>query len=345
MASAVKVLSKVQIGKEVTKGTLVAATRRLVGNFRARRVQEMEAFADLDVGLYARTAQAPLLTKQASELELTTPLDFSQILLPLLSGMKGGVTGAGGGADKTWDFTPATATGAVIDSYTYEVVESDGTNDAEMEFGYGLCTEIEITATADGVTQLRAKFMGRVMSDSTLTAGLTVPALTYAANLKWQGFIDANWATMVGGAPTAFAINQLYGFRWSFKDFIFPQYYLDGRANLDFGIHESRRRSAELELDIVSDAAGAGFVQTEEANKTAGTMRFIMLRILGPALGGSAYKVDLQGAYYHLADSMEERGTDRDGNLVTRAHFGSAYDATSSNDIRVVVVNALAAFP
>src|SRR3990167_1553503 len=123
MASAVKVLSKVQIGKETVKGTLVAANRRLVGNFRARRIQEMETFQDLDVGLYAWTAQAPLLTKQASELEFNCPLDFQQILLALESGMKGAVTPTGGGADKTWTFTPATATGAVIETYTFEVVE------------------------------------------------------------------------------------------------------------------------------------------------------------------------------------------------------------------------------
>jgi len=345
MAGAVKVLSKMQIGKETTKGTLVAATRRLVGDGRFSRVQELHPFDDLDVGLYARTAQIPILTRQGAMFEFRTPVDFTQLLWPLLSGMKGGVTGVGAGADKTWTFTPATATGAVFDSYTLEFVESDGTNDAEMESGYLFCTEIEISGTTDGVGELRAQFAGRKATDSTLTGALTVPALTYAANLRWQGFVDSTFALMAGATPTAFATGQLYGFRWTWRDFIFPQYYLDGRVDLDFGAHESRRRTTELELDLVSDAAAAGFVQTQEAIKSAGTRQFIMMRLLGPTLGAANYKIDLQGSYVHLSDSMEQRGEDRDGNLVTRAHLGSIYDPTSTNDVQVIVVTDAATFP
>ena len=159
--------------------------------------------------------------------------------------------------------------------------------------------------------------------------------------MKWALYCDPTWANL--GMTQILA--QVYGFSWKLTNFIFPQYYLDGRANLDFSQYQFRKRTVDLMLDVVSDAAAANFVQTEEANKSAGTLRFVQAKMLGAALGGSNYKIQLDGAYYHAEDSMQERGNDRDGNLVTRVHLQSAYDPTSSNDIQAIVVNALAAFP
>jgi hypothetical protein len=95
----------------------------------------------------------------------------------------------------------------------------------------------------------------------------------------------------------------------------------------------------------VSDAAGANLVQTEEALKTAGTARAVRCQLLGATLGSSNYTVNLDGYYYHADDSMQERGNDRDGNLVTRVHLKAAHDATSTNEAQVIVVNALTSFP
>lgn len=341
MSSGLKVLETVQVGKEVTAGTLVAATRRLIVDGRFRRQQDQFEFTEQNSGVFARVPRGPVPTRFGSEIELRCPLDFEQILLPLQSGMKGAVTPTGGGADKTWTFLPSTSTPPALEFYTVEYTERSPDDDAEMEFGYGFTTEMEITATSDGLAELRWTMMGRATQDSTLTGALTVPTLNYAANLRWAAYIDTSWAGLGGTQIAA----QVYGFRWVYRNNVHPGYFLDNRSGLDFTQPEYGRPECEIEMDVVHDPDSASFVQAQEAIKVAGTQRFIQFKLTGASLGGSNYSIILNAAAYHAADSMEERGNDRDGNLATRAHFLSAYDATSSNHVGVTVVNALTAFP
>ena len=52
MSSGIKVMSRVQAGTEVTAGTLVAATRRLVAQGKYQRIQEMWDPVDIDAGVF-----------------------------------------------------------------------------------------------------------------------------------------------------------------------------------------------------------------------------------------------------------------------------------------------------
>lgn len=339
---AVKILTKVQIGQEaVAAGTAANATRRLIASARYTWQQDVFEFTDQDSGVFARVPRQGVITRQGSEIELTTPLDFQQILLPLLSGVKGAVTGADADPVFTWTFTPATATAPAIDTYTVEFEEASGSDVAELEFYYGHTTEMEITATDDGVPELRWVMKGRATVQGTKTAGQTVPALIYAPNARWTVDVDDTWATL----GTANKAGQVYGFRWTYRGSTHPAYYLDGRADLDFTQTEQGKPEVELEMDVVHDPAAASLIQDEETHKAAQDLRFVQLQLTGPTLGGSNYSVTLNGCYYHASDSMSSRGEDRDGNLITRIHLVSAYDPTSTNQASIVVVNNLATFP
>lgn len=333
--------------KKLTKGTTPLAGdtwRRLVGNFKLSRIEDLEEFPDLDVGLYVR-AQAPIVINKGVAFELTTPLDFTQLLWALQSGLKGGVTPTGGGADKTWTFTPSMSAGIIADTYTMEANETDGFTNAIIRANYMFCDEWEISANTEGVAQLRAHFMARAPADAsafTATTPGAVPALIYAPAIRGQAFLDATWA---GLGTTPLGTGQLYGFSYKVSNAIFPQKYMDGRATLDFSREETRRIVVDLTLDVVSDPTATAFVQVEEAAKLAATMRFIRVKLLGPALGGSAYEVDVDLACTHASDSMVERFSDRDGNLVTKAHLTAQYDLTSTNSVQARVINAATAFP
>lgn len=285
--------------------------------------------------------RGPVTTRHGSRLEFTCPLDFEQILWPLLSGVKGAVTPTGAGADKTWAFLPSTSTPPALDYYTIEYVERSPDDNAEMEFGYAWVSELEITATSDGLAEMRVVAMGRASADSTMTGALAVPVLNYAANLRWAGYIDPAWASLGSTQISA----QLYGFRWTYRNNVHPGFYLDNRSSLDFTQPEFARPEVEIEMDIVHDPDSAAFVQTEEALKIANTARFIQFKLTGATLGAGTYSLILNTSAYHAEDSLTDRGGDREGNLSARAHFLSAYDVTSGNQMGVTVVNALTAFP
>lgn len=341
MTSSIKLLETVQVGKETVKGTAVAATRRLIGDGRYERIQDVYEFLDQNSGVFARVPRQGVVTKHGTALEMKGPLDFQQILLPCLSGMKGGVTAVGAGSDKVWTFDPSTSVPPALDAYTLEYTERSPNHDAEMECAYGITEEIEITASTDAMSELRYRMFGRATADSTMTPALTVPTLELAAPVRWGGFVDTTFA----GIGVTQILAQIYGFRWTYKNAVHPGFYLDNRSTLDFGTEEYGRPECELEIDVVHDPDPAKFVQVQEAFKTAQTLQFIEMRLTGAVLGASTYLVKLQGAYYHMADSMQQRGNDRDGNQTVRMHFGSAYDPVSAFHVKAIITNNLATFP
>lgn len=353
MAAPPRIITNVQIAKETTAGTTPAAGatwRRLVGNFEVTRMEDFEMFEDLDVGLYI-PSDTPMLAEKGFEFTLTTPLDFTQPLWAFLTGLKGAVTPTGAGADRTWTFLPSMAGGLVVDTYTIEVGVVDNLSNLQIiRSNFCICDEWEISAQAQRgggsrVPQLRAHFIGRAPIDATAFTATTpgpVPTLVRAPTVRGQGFMDPTFA---GIGATAIAAGQLYGFSYKVSNAFNPQVFMDGRVTLDFSTVETRRLQVDLTLDVVDDPAAANFVQTEEAFKLASTRRFPRVKLLGPALGGSAYELDLDGSFVHESDSMQKRMGDRDGILVTQAHLVGRYDPTSTNGPRVILITAATAFP
>ena len=349
MPPAIRPATAIQIGAETTRGTAVAATRRIVTPAATYRRQEtFEHFEeDLD-GLLSGSSRDPLNTRNGTELELGgMPLDFEQILIPLLSGIKGGVisTDPGTGEARLWTFLPSVTADPVPDTFTVEFEESDFTTGQEMEAPYAFTTELEITGGDEGTPELRWVMTARKTIDSTKTASIALPDLTEAANARWAVYIDDSWATL----GTTRIAGQIYGFTWSLSDFLRPGYYLDNRTDLDFSQYEYGRRRVELTLDVVHDTAATGLVPLEEADKAAGNTRFVRVEVTGPAFASPDnalnHFVRLDGAYKHMDDSMAERGGDRDGNLTTQLVLQSRYDSTSGNDFEAVVQNAVDTFP
>lgn len=339
MAVAPKIMSEVQIAKEAVRGTAIdPPVRCLLGNGRVVSQREEETFEDQDIGMLARSARAPEFSKHWTDLTLPFQFDYAQVLLGLMAGMKGGVSGAGGGADKTWTFAPAVNADPVVDTFTIRYVESDGTNRIIKEAAHCFCTGFEVTVGDSGMAEVVVNMMGRKATAPAYDA-VALPVLQPAAALLFKLYLDTAWATL----GTTQITGQIYGISYKYDTGIFAQWYDDGRAAMDFSTIHFRRRAAELEIDVAVDPA-AGFVPNEETARDAKTKRFVQIEALGPTLGGSTYKIELDGCYYHAADSMQEIGNDRDGNIVRRAHLLSTYDSTGVADVRTVVVNNIATF-
>lgn len=351
MSSAIRAATRVQIGKETTRGTLVVATRRLIGkDFTYRIIQEMEEHEGQVHGTLARAVVAPTLTRQGTEFEISSDLDFDQILFPWLSGVKGGVTPTtpGTGEARLWTFTPSVSTDPLPTTYTLEWAERDmdaSPNEEGFEAGYGFTTAWGIAGGEDGVPQINMSMIARKSASAASTAALSVPTPLYGANAKWKVYADSSWANL-GNTQVS---GQIYGFGYQFSDFLRAEHYHDGRADLDFSQYEfAAGRLGDLTFEAVVDP-NSGFIPTERAIKDASTMRFVRLQIDGPAFdspdNGLNRFIRIDGAYYHAPDSMVERGRDRNGNVGVSVHLKSAYDSVQAQDMEFVAQNNLAAFP
>ena len=351
MSSGIKAATRIQIGKETTRGTAVAATRKLLTKEATYRVMEtLEEFEGQIHGTLARTAVAPVVVRNGTEFEFTTDLDFEQILMFLLSGVKGAVTPTtpGSGEGRLWTFTPSVTADPLPETYTLEFAERDmdaSPNELGLEAPYAFTTALEITGGLDQLPQINASMVARKTSLAASTASLALPTLTVASNLRWGVYIDSAWANL----GTTQITGQIYGFTWKLSEFLRPDYFLDNRSDLDFSQYEFKPRTVDLTMDVVLGAASGDLVPTEDALKTAGTVRFVRLDLTGAAFDapdtGLNRFIRLDGAYTHAADSMQDRGQDRDGNTITRLHLLSTYDATQAQDVEIVVQNNLAAFP
>ena len=349
MAAGIRPLTLVQVGKETTDGTAVAATRRLLTKSATYRHQQtLETFEGQLSGTLARSVTSPVVTREHTQLEISTDLDFNQILLPLLSGVKGGVTPStpGSGTARLWTFAPS-QTAPAVDSYTLEFVADDGSTKQQLEAPFGVTTGFEITGGVDALPQISWSMDARKSDQSTYTSGIALPSMVnaFAANLRWMMTLDTTWANLGNTNING----QVYGFTWSQNPIVLPQYYLQNRDDLDFAGVEAQTRTADLSIQATLDTGGSNLYETELAAKANGTKRFIQMRLQGAAFASPDaslnHNIDLKGAFVHADDSMEELGPDRDGNMVVSMHLLSTYDSTSSQDIEYVVQNIQTSFP
>ena len=352
VTTAVKSATLVQIGKETTRGTAVAATRRLLlkGDATYRFMEEFDMMDGQMHGTLARATVAPVLTRNGTEFDIVTDVDFDQILAFCLSGLKGVVTPTtpGTGEGRLWTFTPPAAADPLPETYTLEYAERNFAatpDELSLEAPYAFTTEIELGGGNDGIPQLRVKMVARETTLTASTASLTLPTVEFPAQARWAVYIDGTWANL----GTTQITGQVLGLTWRFSDFLRPDYYLDNRAQLDFSQYQYTPRVVDLSIDATLDPAASKLVVTEDGSKTAGTTRFIRLQLNGSAFdapdGTLNRYVRIDGAYVHMPDSMEERGRDRDGNVVVPLHLQSIYDATQAQDVEVSVQNTLATFP
>ena len=347
MAAGIQPLTLIQVGKESTDGTAVAATRRvLTKSCTFRHLQTQELFEGQLSGVLSRAATSPVLTREASQLEISTDLDFNQVLLPLLSGIKGGVTSSipGSGEARLWTFAPS-QTAPSVDPYTIEFVVDDGDAKQQMEAPFGVTTSFEITGGTESLPQITWSMDARKSVQSTYTSGIALPAVKYASNLRWQMSLDTTWANL----GTTNINGQVYGFTWSQSPLVAPQWYLQNRDALDWAGVEAQTRTTDLVIQATFDTGASNLYETEIAAKASGSKRFIQLRLLGAAFAspdnGRYHTIDLKGSFVHADDSLQDLGADRDGNSVVSLHLVSQYDSTSGQDVEYVVQNALASFP
>ncbi len=350
MATAVRGLSKIQIGVEVTRGTLVAATRRLLmKNGTYGRIEDFEEHEDEMQGTLARVVSAPTLTRQGTTFEFTNSLDFTQILLALEAGVKGGVAPTqpgGAGPAELWVYTPSMTADPEPKAFTAEYADIEGGNEESYESSYGICTGFGIGFGEEGVAELTMNLEARASKVAASTAALAVPSgLFYAPVASTKLYIDSSWANL----GTTLVSGQLYNGNFTWADFIRAERYHEGRVDLDFSNYEySAGRKGDLEFDVVVNP-DSGLVPAERAFKSTKTMRFVRLEWTGPAFANpdEAYNhfVRIDMAAYHRADSLAERGGDRNGSNTGHVHLTSAYDPTQAQDIEFSVQNTAAAFP
>ena len=314
-----------QYGKETTKGTAVASTRMRVGVAPRIISDSKPEFIAEQFNIRAATRRAHVYERLYMNTLSTPNAGFQQMILPLLTGLKGGITGSEvtpSQSDFLWTFTPGLTQAAgdnAPDAFTLQV----GDDQQGWRIPYCMTDRISLKGSVaqDGGSapvSLEQSFFGRYIEEFTLTGSVALENSTPMNAKLAQIYVDTAWAgvggTEVTDALTDFGVELLTGVHPVFR----------GASQNYFNKHREGLIDATLTATVESALRDELF-----SSQQAGDLQIVRLKITGPQIGtgtNHALTIDIGGRW---EDVIARDSSDRGDNLATLA-LRATYDDTGA---------------
>jgi hypothetical protein len=327
-----QVFTYVNFGKETVRGTPVAPTRMFFDDGVGVLIPDYgQNFHESEnTGRRYRTRRVTRTTEDVA-LKFTTSsgVGYDDLVIPF-SQIKGGATGVGGAADKTWTFTPSATAANSPEAYSVDV----GDDVQNWRCQYTMLESFKISAGLGDVTQLEMQaFAQRAVKTAKAT-----PAINAAIKIPGDLWTIKFAATIAGLGAASISTNFLLGFELEVQTGLKWRHYMDG--NMYGAQHVETDIAWTLSMTVESTALA---VSEFYDKAVADTMDFIRLKATGPTLGGTNYSAQIDmPVLYEIPEIISgESGSDGINIYKVKAH--GADDTT--NGIIPVIVNSLAALP
>lgn len=333
-----RVFSKMQFGKEGTRGDPVAADTLVLGaEIGPVPVDRVPVFPDDALGVRVRSSRALIYNYLVQE-TLKIEHGYFDILPMLLScGIKGNITAVeanGGESDYVWTFAPSMTATNAPDSVTLEV----GDNVDAFEIEYLMFEKIKLSGvvaqgTESSPVTIEADYFGRQVTKTSFTGAITAPSVEPMNAKLSQLSIDATWAnrgtTPVTSILRAWDLEIIGGLHPKFHGSALRTFDVFGEGYLDF----------MLTLTLEGSAAA----DDERDKWLARTAQAISIQVNGSQIGSGDtfnFTANLWGAYENVIPQSEE---DRANNL-TKAVFHGLYDITGATILELLTTVDVNAF-
>jgi len=327
----IKMLRKIQLGRESIAGTAVAATTV----WRGEGVGEDQlsvSFPSENVGILGGVNRS-IISMLGGQVSISQNATFEQLLHVLEAGIKTSVPAADGvGTGKVSTFTFPTTAVPTLKTYTIEA----GDNQQAEKMEYSFVESFSLTGKAGEGLQLEAVWKGRQWATATYTAALSLPAVEDILFSKFKLYIDAIGGT-IGSTQVS---NSLLSMQLSVKTGLVAVWTADGNKYFSF----TKSTAPEVSLQLVFEHDTNSVAQ--KANWRAGTPLLLRLEAQGSSLttpGTFSYKtlrIDLAGTWEKFAALADENGND-----TIAGTFKALYDTTAAKFAEIVVVHNLSAVP
>ena len=312
-----RALSYLQLGKEVTKGTGVAATYMLSSDISGAFTVDW-GYTWHEGRSVATRNPVSYGTRQYERVAISyrTPDDTGVAFndLPYFIVQPAGGTAGTGGTAWTWSGSwGGTAAGSAL-SYTLEY----GDDVQEFEAEYCHPTRMRFGAGADNMTTMEADFFGRQSTKSTKTALSPVDAVRIPGYL-WS----PRFATVGSALSTAAAVpNFLREWEAEWTTGWMPHFYADGA---DYFGQALESASVAGTVRLVVDSNATAISQFYDKGE-AGTKDFLRLQAIGGALGSTAYTAIFEFALFY--ENVTPLGGEVDGQNTYEVEARIVYDST-----------------
>lgn len=327
-------LQKIQLGREATAGTAVAATTLWRGPSAGIDDQRDIRQVEEDIGVIMETDRKFTAGLYASIQFPETPATFEQIQHVLEAGMNTATPtadGAGSGYVSSYLF-PTTST-PTIKSYTIEA--GDDVQAREME--YSFVESFNLKGGSKDAWMLGSQWGGRQSSLCSFTADVAVPTVEEMVFGKSKLYIDAIGGTIGTTQISSTLINADLSVTTGLV--AGP----NGDGNLYFNALKLAKPSVSLQVTFIHNASSVAQI----AAKDAETSKMLQLKVEGSALTTSGdytvktMKIDLYG-YWSKFDAI---GKDGAGNSIVVGTFEGRYNPTAATAGGITIVNELSAVP
>lgn len=322
--------NKVQLGRESTAGTAVAATT--VGRFKFAMLEDAREFKEVEEQIGAFTqAERSYASKLLGKWNMpSTELTFEQVLHILEAGVKTATPTGTNPYTYTYDY-PYTGTSVnTIKTYTIEAGNATITGDVrEME--YCFVESFEFSGKFGEAWMMQSNWLGRQLSASTFTGSLSAPTVEEALFQKTTLAIDATGGTV--GSTTKAGVLMSANFKVTTGLVVVPV----TNGQLYFYAHKWTQPKITFSITMELEDT-VGLVAAERAFYEANTVRLFQLSCAGSS--SRNFKIQWAGKYDKISDYQNDNGN-------TSVTFDGHAVASSSDSLstKFVVVNALSAVP
>lgn len=327
----IKALRKIQYGFETTAGVAVPATAVWPGGGILKDTRVIARPAE-NPGVLAPTSRT-YIPKLAAELELEEVEATFEHLPVLLSAaieqVESGVQD-GAGSDYVYQFDCAVS--SVNDTSSLTIEGGDDTQAWEME--YAKVQELELKGAAGEALTVSATLIGRQITETTFTDGLSLGTAEPILFQRGKLYIDDSGGTV----GTTQITNSWLGFSLTIPSGIVPRWTGDGQKYFSFARnvgHKEEPITGELTLEF--DANGLAELRAAQA----GSVRLVRMLFEGSDVStpGTSYtkktlQIDMAIVYTEVPSLDDE-----DGNDIITLPFEVRYSSADSLYFQTIVVN------
>lgn len=320
--------NKIQLGREVTAGTAVAASSIWRGPATDIVDESTHEFAEEDVGILLPTDREYVPMKGARLALPETELTFEQVLHVLEAGIMTATPAGTGPYTYAYAF-PASTTPNTIKTYTLETGNAVAGDVHEME--YGFVEEFTFSGAAKEAWKMASTWVGRQKTTTTFTGALSLATVEEALFNNTTLYIDATAGTI----GTTAKAGVLTAASLSVKTGVVPVWTPNGA--LYFYAHKFTRPEVTMSITMELENT-SGILAAQRAAWVAKTMQLYRLKVTG--LTTSTLTMDLAGKYVSFGEYQNQ-----DGNTVVEATVSGRYSAADALFCEIEVGNSLAAVP
>ena len=272
-------------------------------------------------------------TQQAEDVALkfrtVSGVGYDDLVVPI-SQLKGGLTGVGGAADKTWTWQPSMTAANVPEAYSLDV----GDDIQNWRVQYGMMSSFKLGAALGDVTSLEATWFGQ----RAVKGAKAAPAVNSGVKIPGDLWTIKFAATQAGLTGASIQTNLLLDWDLEVQTGLIWRHYMDGN------LYGSQHVETDIAGKLTFTTESTAFAVTEFYDKwLAQTLDFVRLKATGPVLGGTFYSCQIDLPI--LFSKVEPIGAEDAGINLYKVEANLAYDPTSAFSIQGVLVNSLAALP